>query len=103
MKRTVTAVEGLVAGLALAGLEGLCWQWPLLHDTTMRWDPGAPVLAAGGYGLLAALAGLAGRRGALAALVLASAGACAWVGDWDDAALRVLAAGIALVSRSPSS
>lgn len=90
------STTGLLAGVALAGLEGLLWQWPLLHGTTMRFDPAAPVLAAGAYGLAGALAGWAGPGSAWLALALASGGACLWTGDPADAALRAVAAAAAV-------
>ena len=90
--RLVRLVHGLVAGPLLAGLEALCWQWPLLHGTTMRVDPAAPILAAGLYALAGGLGSLGGRTGILVGLSVASAGGCMATGDPHDAALRCLAA-----------
>lgn len=94
--RLARCVEGLVAGVSLAALEGLCWQWPLLSGGTMRWDPAAPVLAAAGYGLCGLVGGLGGRVGIWLALAAAAGGGCLSVGELDDAGLRGVAAIVAV-------
>ena len=88
-------VEGLLAGVLLAALEGAWGQWPLLAGTTMRFDPAVPVLAAGLYGLLGGLAALGGRWGAVTALGGVTVGACLWSGEPGDAAVRAVMAPLA--------